>query len=213
MLLHNRYASIFPFFGAPSSMRRRNAPPEKRKDNVINIFLVQCWRAQYHTPEEVLLIGGSILSFLREAQIWIWLLNKVTWCHLHLFSGGGSWSRRTLWWRRSCSSRPGRSPSTSSPTTTPCSSTSGMLLLSITAASSQGVGFHQTCSWMSSDASKLEFRFYSVEVVYPPGLEEMIGAFKFCATARLFLQVCTLHVCLKGHSRITFRVILTIKSL
>jgi len=31
-------------------------------------------------------------------------------------------------------------------------------------------------------------RFYSVEVVYPPGLEEMIGAFKFCATARLFLQ-------------------------
>ena len=62
-------------------------------------------------------------------------------------------------------------------------------------------------------SSKLEFRFYSVEVKYPPGLEEMIGAFKFCATARLFLQVCTLHVCLKGHSRITFRVILTIKSL
>ena len=60
---------------------------------------------------------------------------------------------------------------------------------------------------------KVRFRFYSVEVIYPPGLEEMIGAFKFCATARLFLQVCILHTCLKGHSRITFRVILTIKSL
>jgi len=31
-------------------------------------------------------------------------------------------------------------------------------------------------------------RFYSVDVVYPAGLEDMIGAFKFCATARLFLQ-------------------------
>ena len=70
MLLHNRYASIFPFFGAPSSMRRRNAPPEKRKDNVINIFLVQCWRDQYHTPEEVPLIRGLILSYPREAQIY-----------------------------------------------------------------------------------------------------------------------------------------------
>ena len=62
MSLHNRYASIFLFSGAPSSMKRRSTPPEKRKDNVINIFLVQCWRDQYHTPEEVLLIRGSILS-------------------------------------------------------------------------------------------------------------------------------------------------------
>ena len=156
MSLHNRFASIFLFTGAPSSMKRRSTPPEKRKANVINIFLVQCWRNQYHTPEEVTLIRGSILSNLRKSQIWIWLLNDVGWCHLHFFRGGGSWSRRTLWWRRSCSSRPGLSPSTFSPTTTPCSSTSGMLLLSITEASWQGVGFHQTCSWMSSHASKIE---------------------------------------------------------
>ena len=57
-MLHNKYASIFLFSGAPSSMKRRNAPPEKRKANVINIFLVQCWRDQYHTPEEVPLIRG-----------------------------------------------------------------------------------------------------------------------------------------------------------
>ena len=50
-------------------MRRESAPLEKRKDNVINIFLVQCWRDQYHTPEEVPLIEVSILSYLREAQI------------------------------------------------------------------------------------------------------------------------------------------------
>ena len=80
-----------------------------------------------------------------------------------------------------------------------------MLLLSITAASWQGVGFHQTCS--CSDASKLEFRFYSVEVIYPPGLEEMIGAFKFCATARLFLQVGTIHVCLRDYSLDIFSLI------
>ena len=64
---------------------------------------------------------------------------------------------------------------------------------------------------MSTHASKLEFRFYSVEVIYPPGLEEMIGAFKFCATARLFLQVGTLHVCLRDHSWIIFRLMLTQK--
>ena len=63
------YASIFSFTGAPSSMRRRSAPPEKRKDNVINIFLVQCWRDQYHTPVEVPLIRGLILSYPREAEI------------------------------------------------------------------------------------------------------------------------------------------------
>ena len=144
----------------------------------------------------------------REAEIYIWLPNDVAWCHFLFFRGGVSWSRRTLWWRRSSSSRPGLSPSTSSPTTTPCSSTSGTLLLSITVASWQGVGFHQTCSWISSDASKLEFRFYSVEVIYPTGLEEMIGAFKFCATARLFLQVWTMHVCLRDHSWIIFRLML-----
>ena len=70
MSLHNRFASIFLFTGAPSSMKRRSTPPEKRKANVINIFLVQCWRDQYHTPEEVPLIRGLILSYPREAQIY-----------------------------------------------------------------------------------------------------------------------------------------------
>ena len=32
-------------------------------------------------------------------------------------------------------------------------------------------------------------RLYSVDVSYPPGLEDMINAFKLCATVRLFLQV------------------------
>ena len=50
-----------------------------------------------------------------------------------------------------------------------------------------------------------------MEVVYPPGLEEMIGAFKFCATARLFLQVGTLHVFLRDLSWIIFRLMLTQK--
>ena len=32
-------------------------------------------------------------------------------------------------------------------------------------------------------------RLYSVDVSYPPGLEDLINAFKLCATVRLFLQV------------------------
>ena len=48
-------------------------------------------------------------------------------------------------------------------------------------------------------------RFYSVDVVYPAGLEEMIGAFKFCATARLFLQVNVFNYLIITHYPFAFR--------